>query len=276
MEFRSYRSYQEFAVSVTRRWRYVRLPEESSFIETVLATSAGKEEALPVGSMLWRSRIGHDYKPEEVGEGLTEDFPTPFSPDKMKPAKDRTIEGRINSKGIPCLYTATHEQTAILEQRPWVGALVSVAQLRTTRELQIMNCTVDDRSAKIYFGEPDQEERSRAVWRDIDRAFAEPVDRSDDTASYAPTQVLAEFFRKKGFDGVAYRSAFGPGHNVALFDLEVAEVISCSLVEIRKVTLSWGPAANPYFIPKKDDTALETKSGKGAKQEPQQDGASSG
>ena len=134
--------------------------------------------------------------------------------------------------------------------RPWAGAFVSVAQLTTTREFQIMNCTVDDHSIKIYVNEPDREERARAVWQDIDRAFSEPVTTSDGTASYAPTQVLAEFFRNKGFDGIAYRSASGPGHNIALFGLDMAEVINCSLVEIRALTLEWRQAANPYFIAK--------------------------
>jgi hypothetical protein len=41
-----------------------------------------------------------------------------------------------------------------------------------------------------------------AVWKDIDRALAQPVTDDHDTADYVPTQVLAEAFREHGFDGV--------------------------------------------------------------------------
>ena len=114
---------------------------------------------------------------------------------------------RANAKGIPCLYLATHEKTAIAESRPWVGALVSVAQLRTARELRVLNCTTDDHKGKIYFKEPAPEERQGIIWQEIDRAFAEPVSRTDDVATQAPTQIVAELFRQQGLDGVAMRHA---------------------------------------------------------------------
>ena len=84
----------------------------------------------------------------------------------------------------------------------------------------------------VYFEEPDAPERERAVWRDIDRAFSRPVAVADDVAGYAPTQIMAEVFRQRGFDGVAYRSSLGPPHNIALFDLDAADICNCSLGEI--------------------------------------------
>jgi hypothetical protein len=111
-----------------------------------------------------------------------------------------------------------------------------------------MNCTTDDRRTLIYFEEPEPAERERAVWRDIDRAFSEPVSRTDDVADYAPTQMLAEIFRQQGLDGVGYRSAMGPGRNIALFDLESADVLNCSLVRIDQIGLTFSEIANPYFV----------------------------
>ena len=84
------------------------------------------------------------------------------------------------------------------------------------------------------------EERTLAVWRDIDRAFSEPVTDSDDHADYATTQLIAELFRKNGFDGIAYRSALGQGHNVALFDLNAADVAPATqLVEVTGLCLKY-------------------------------------
>jgi hypothetical protein len=249
-EFRSYRSYREFAFAVLRRWRYALPPDHVEFLQTVLATSSDKAEMVPVGSQLFRAQVGNDWRPEDIGEGEIDEFECPFSPERMKPLLDRAYEGRANAKGIPCLYLATHENTAIAESRPWVGALVSVAQLRTARELRVLNCTTDDHKRKIYFQEPSPQERQRAIWQEIDRAFAEPVSRTDDVATYAPTQILAELFRQQGLDGVAYRSALGPGHNLALFDLASADVSNCALMRVDRVSLEYSEAANRYFVSK--------------------------
>lgn len=150
-EFQSYRNYREFASSVARRWRYSRTPEDMAFLQTVLETSPGKEKPLPVGSIFCRAQIGHDWYPEEIDYGVTEDIPCPFAPERMKPLPDGAHEGRANAKGIPCLYVSTHEITAICEVRPWVGAYVSVAQMRVNRKLRVMDCAARDRRLMVYF-----------------------------------------------------------------------------------------------------------------------------
>jgi hypothetical protein len=166
----------------------------------------------------------------------------------MKPLPDRAAEGRVNPRGIPCLYAATHRETAVAEVRPWVGAHVSVAQLRTVRPLKLVNCTSDDRRLILFGREPTPEEREKACWLDIDGAFSRPVERSDQLAEYVPTQIIAEMFRKEGFDGIAYRSSLGPGHNVALFDLDAAEVASCGVFNVRGMAFEIEEAGNPYFV----------------------------
>ena len=137
--------------------------------------------------------------------------------------------------------------------RPWVNTIVSVAQLRTTRELRIINCTLDNHRNVIYFQEPDVSERYGKVWQTIDNAFARPITVDDGTADYVPTQVLAENFREHGFDGVGYRNSLGPGHNIVLFDLESADIINCSLLTIRSLKLEYQQAGNPYFVANVDD-----------------------
>jgi RES domain-containing protein len=167
----------------------------------------------------------------------------------MKPQVDKAKEGRANSKGIPALYVATERNTAIAEVRPWVGAMVSVARLRLNRQIVIVDCTMDQGQlgAAILeiadFSEPlpkTPRDLERYAWSDIDDAFARPVSGSDDVADYAPTQILAEAFRHEGYSGVAYRSSLGDGLNIALFNLEDADVVRRSLVRVESVTVeSW-------------------------------------
>lgn len=247
-EFKSYRSYRNFALSVTRRWRYSRDGEKSEFLEVVLATSVSRQTTIRAGKKLWRAQLGNEWGTEVLDEDTIIQLPRPLGPKRMSPLPDSASEGRANAKGIPCLYLATRQETAIAEVRPWIGMTVSIGLYQLERDVCVVNCVTDDHRSMIYNHEPDAAERERCVWQDIDRAFSRPVTRRDDFADYAPTQVIAEFFREKGLDGVAYGSSLGEGHNVALFDLETAHLKSCGLVEIRKVKLDFGHPANSYFL----------------------------
>lgn len=105
------------------------------------------------------------------------------------------------------LYVGTAERTAISEERPWVGAWVSVAQFQIGKPLKALDLPRGHgRSSfsEVGFGhllqdEPaDRERAEKAVWIDIDNAFSQPVTLSDDAADYVPTQILAELFRDAG------------------------------------------------------------------------------
>lgn len=103
----------------------------------------------------------------------------------------------------------------------------------------------------FYFEEPSAEEIERAVWTHIDNAYAEPMTRSDDMADYAATQILAELFKDSGYDGVAYKSNFGEkGYNIALFNIDVAELINCALYRVDGIEVSYSQRDNPYFVNK--------------------------
>jgi RES domain-containing protein len=182
--FSSYLSYQHFAESVRTRWRYANDPEQGAFLQTLLATSTSRQEVIATGSNLWRAQVGHDWYPSSDEPG--EEQPAPFGVERMKPLRGRAREGRANPKGIPYLYLGTDQDTAVAEVRPWVGSYVSVAQFTLKRDIRIVNCKIEGHGLNLYFQEPAPEERERAVWRDIDRGFSQPVTPSDDTADYAP------------------------------------------------------------------------------------------
>ncbi len=82
-EFPSYRSYRDFAFSVARHWRYALPRDMIDFLETVLATSREKEESVPVGSAVFRAQLGHAWRPDSVGEGMTDEFPCAFPPERQ-------------------------------------------------------------------------------------------------------------------------------------------------------------------------------------------------
>jgi len=207
----------------------------------VASTAEKRIEDLPAASTLWRAQVG--CKMLDAGFDYIE---VPFDVDRMKPPSYwRTVgqssEGRTDPAGIPFLYTATNEHIAISEVKPSPGHFITVAEVRTNKALRIVNVTTDEEKIRniIHFKELEGPERELADWRDIDRAFSEPVAMSADRADYASTQILAELFRKEGLDGIAYRSAFGTGHNIALFDADAADIVACQLYRVTGTDLRY-------------------------------------
>jgi hypothetical protein len=258
-EFKSWRSFWHFENIVRRQLRYVRTQDTEEFLSTVAETSHYRQVTMRAGRILWRAQLGYDLDEFEQ-EGETIIIEQPCSSKRMKPLADRASSGRANPVGIPCLYLATHEETAMCEVRPWMGSLISVAQFRLLRDCKIVDCSRDHAEFPIYFEEPPLAEKRTAVWANIDRAFAEPTTPQDGIADYVPTQILAELFKREGYDGVAYKSNFGEaGYNVALFDLNSADLINCFLHEVTKVEMQFKQRGNPYFVKKYyEDKAKDT------------------
>ncbi|MQM37651.1 hypothetical protein KBTX_01652 [wastewater metagenome] len=137
------------------------------------------------------------------------------------------------------------------EVRPWIGSYISVGQFKTLRDLVLVDCSVEHGRGFVFFlDEPEPAQREKATWGDIDQAFSEPVTSGDSTADYAPTQILAEAFRRHGYDGIAYKSVLGRGFNVALFNVNAADLINCFLFEAKKVSFEFSETGNPYFVKK--------------------------
>ena len=240
-DFESWRQYLDFSHFVMRNARYILGPRNQGFLEAVKRTSKKRERLFRKGDRLWRAQLGHATDCSGVE--------APFPPERMKPLPDRANEGRVNPKGIPCLYCSTERDTAMTEARPRVGSSVCAAEFVMQRDLTMVDCSADSRGLAWYqgVGEPAPAAREGYVWDHINWAFSQPVNRTDDAAEYAPTQVLAEAFRNAGYDGIVYGSKLGSGENVAIFDLASAELASCQLYRVEAVTMKFVTASDPYL-----------------------------
>jgi hypothetical protein len=227
----------------------VQTPEHQVFLDAVKTTAPERTATMKSGHILWRAQLGHDWRTHEQ-DGVSYEVETAHPVARMKPIPDKASDGRVSTRGIPCLYLATQEDTAILEVRPLIGSFVSVAQFRTRRELRLVDCSRKE-IGDLAFLEPNlsADDVDKIVWSDMNRAFSEPVERGDESLDYIPTQILAEHFKFLGFDGVAYKSSYGEsGFNVALFDLASADLINCGLYRIKDVSITKQEADSRYFI----------------------------
>lgn len=260
-KFESSHDYLRFAQFVKQTARYVLDAGRQHFIDVLLETSLKRRIRLSKGSVLWRAQLGHECRTEGI-EGIEYDksngiefleMPHPLLPKRMRPRRNRACEGRVNPKGIPCLYLSTERETAMTEVRPWIGSYVSVAQFVIPKDLSLVDCVSDTKIPNIYPIDskgPDKDERENDVWWFVNQAFLEPVTRADDVADYAPTQMLAEAFRHGGFDGIRYGSKLGNGMTVAVFDMTAAELTSCDLYLLEAFNPRFSKAAYSYRVAK--------------------------
>ena len=263
-EFASWRSYENFARRVRRERRFVWDQEVTAFLDTVLATIRERDRTISDGSILYRAQHGIEYREDEDGVDILA-----YDGERMKPLSDRAKEGRANPAGISMLYLASSEQTAISEVRPWTGSELSVAQFRISRDLKIIDLSLGHGQTSFqnlflseFFGKKpvSREKKEEAVWIDIDNAFSRPVTRSDETADYVPTQILAELFYDNGYDGLVYRSQFGEsGFNIGLFDVGDAEIINAAPYQVTGIDVKFEEIGTRWFSKKHYD---RNKSGK--------------
>jgi len=250
-EFDSIYSFQRFSEKVRKTSRFIFDQETIKFLETLYNISQSKVEIVSKDSVCWRAQIGNSWEPlKQNGNDLVE-IPCPFHADRMKPIEEKACDGRANPKGIPYLYVSNKKETALSEVRPWIGSLISLAQLKIQKNLKIINFSLNNRKTKLYiFKKPNTTQITENIWAEISNAFSKPLDRNDDLAEYAPTQIIAEYFKSKGFDGVAYNSLLENGKNIALFDINSAELINCCLYIVRKVKFKFEEELPTPSVPK--------------------------
>lgn len=213
--FKSWASYLYFSNQVQHHQRYIYKKEIQEFLETVRLTSAKRIITIEKGKELFRAQKGCDERDYEEGFEYT-----PYNDDRMKPLKWKTFEGRANPVGIPYIYLATNEDTALAEMRAGLKDILTLAIFEVLEDLKIVNCVIETKR-KFYLKQPSPEARENAVWSDINMAFKNPIDRNEDPVSYIPTQILAEVFKNQEYNGIQYSSSYGNGNNIVMFDIEL-------------------------------------------------------
>jgi hypothetical protein len=227
--------FANYVEDVRRGFRYVHSDHVHRFLANLTESTLDRAKAMPFRSQVWRAQLGCDTV--TIEEQLADfDLQYPhdiaYSATRMKPHPNAAHEGRVNPKGIPCLYAATDRETAMAEVRPWLHAKISVGQFVTARELKLVDCSrYHDRrlNPAALSKSATTDVLTEAAWTMVDQAFSKPVTDDSLTAEYVPTQIIAEAFRRQGFDGLMYKSRLGDGFNLALFDLGAADLELCYL-----------------------------------------------
>ncbi|HCS63768.1 MAG TPA: hypothetical protein DIW64_06555 [Cellvibrio sp.] len=220
------KSFSEFVEMVLNEERHFWSKQTNEFLNALLDSSKARIKIIPPGEEYFRARPCNKDKKTLAKE-------------EMKPKKDLRSEGRINPYNINVLYLANRKETAIAETRAAKKQPITVARFITNRELKVIDCTFDRPSwANWFFSHrpKNQEEAEKFTWIAIGGAFSKPADDENQRHFYTPTQIIAEFFKHNGFDGITYQSQFnarskgqdkfsGISQNIALFNINDADPI---------------------------------------------------
>lgn len=249
MGFNSWQDFHNFEREVKFENRFVHSEAVSEFLSNIKRTLPSRERSVASSAILYRGQIGYEEFDSEGQSTISG-----FHASRMKPIPHKGKEGRANPKGISYLYLASEENTALAELRPSLGQYISSAQFQVHRNLRVVDCYSVTRHythLECIFNPPtSQEEIGNAVWSMINEAFTRPVTNADEASDYVPTQILAEFFKSHGFDGVCFKSSMGIGYNFILFKLSDAELINCTVMETKSVSYAFSECANRYYVQK--------------------------
>ena len=144
-------------------------------------------------------------------------------------------EGRSNPKFIRYLYMAESPTTAVFEVRPLLFSSINVAGIEVKEQLKIANLAV-------AIGLDSKEQRSVDEWllSFVQSAFSSPTNNPDD---YIPSQIIAEFCRLIGFDGIRYGSSLHRGgFNLTVFDVSKCEAVFSTDLRLENIKMYLRPA----------------------------------
>ena len=173
-------------------------------------------KVLPQGSELYRVRK-MDIQSANYLNSL--DIYKELSPAPPKYATNN----RMSPAGISYLYVATQPQTAYLECRLHDGDCAVQGKFVTKKSLNILDLSLKVNfriSNSIFSAEYNQD----ALWineflNQFEDEISRPVNPNKDRSyEYIATQMVAEYVRMLGYDGIKYRSSISPeGQNYVFF-----------------------------------------------------------
>ena len=176
-----------------------RNPQNIRVLQLLDDLSTNPERIIEPKDKLYRCRIIQDESKLNTENGFLgysakESFVAP---------RELTKDMRANYKYIPYLYCANHPYTALVEVRPRLGSLVSVATIESREKMTLLDFTLHTIPKRM-------EDSKQNLFADLSYLFSKPVAYEDDTLDYIPTQYIAEYAKNLGYDGIVFESSLTP------------------------------------------------------------------
>lgn len=162
------------------------------------------------------------------------------------PPPNKATAGRANPIGIPYLYLCEKEETTFYEIKSLYLDKVSIGEFKLQRDLQIL-----DFSSKLNLFQSFTDSgtncdmtdltREKLLYSRISEDLSKPRSRYDSEVEYVPTQLICEYCKINGIDGIKFKSSLDPngGTNIVLFDPDSAECTNTYIRDVSSVMISY-------------------------------------
>lgn len=155
------------------------------------------------------------------------------------PPADRSTAGRANPAGIPYLYLASDQETAICEVRPHNKEKLTVGSFRLATTVTCIDLRYPRIGSPFEHGWKLRDFVSMLGFlRHLGHELSLPIGNQRRDRDYLPTQYLCELIKNLGYDGVLYKSGLSDGYNIALFSPNAAYCFEAKLVCVQNIKIT--------------------------------------
>ena len=210
-----YQSWEAFKHTIRHYSRFFEMGQQKSrqsYLETINNYLYDFVTDIGIGEKFYRAReLDKSLENLEKIDKYKEMGPAPYKYSKTN---------RMSPAGISYLYVAGDKETTYAECR-LNGKKALVAEFETKKRLHIVDFSKRGITRTSIFNE-DYDHDEPWIGSFLDGFLEEitmPVDENvkDHSYEYAATQIVAEYFRSKGYDGICFESSVGNGKSYVLF-----------------------------------------------------------
>lgn len=183
---------------------------------------------LKAGAILYRARI------------------TPMGQKRIRranmgcPPSSKAVAGRANPVGIPYLYMCRDEKTTYYEVRAGYMDRLSIGTFMINRDLEIVDFNSKASLYLAYNGGASLVDTvvRKKILEAISIDLSKPLRRYDTELEYIPTQLICEYCKINGADGICFDSSLHKnGLNYVLFNPADATCIKVTSREIKNIDI---------------------------------------
>ena len=167
-----------------------------------------------------------------------------LSPEDMGcPPAEKATAGRANPIGIPYLYLCDNIDTTFYEIRAVYLDRISVGRFVTQRDLNLVNFSTNTNLFYAFNSDNNisliDVIKHKILFKKISADLSKPLRRYDTEIEYVPTQLICEYCKHNGADGIMFKSSLHQsGTNIVLFNKDDAKCTEVLVKEIRSITIT--------------------------------------
>lgn len=156
------------------------------------------------------------------------------------PPPHLSTPGRANPRGIPYLYLCSDEETTYSEVRAVQLDRLGIGRFLIKKDLAIVDFNTE---VSLYLAYDMGNDLAivvagKRIITAIQKDMSRPMRRYDSELDYIPTQLICEYCKVKGADGICFESTLHRGgKNYVLFDSSSAKCTKVYYREVKEISI---------------------------------------